>query len=746
MATSNTSVKAPKKATPASAKADVDARKRHDQRKAWFIAEAARQARNRAIMARCEAFYDSEQIDSDIAQEMRDRGQNPVVYNECKPVIDWLIGTERRSRVDFIVIAEDEGEAADDDARNKTKLLKYIDDTNKAVFERSYAAEDQFKAGLGWLEVGIRSDQGKPMVFVGHESWRNMLWDSQASKRDLSDARYQFRIKVVDLDIALALFPDKEVELRSCMQTGDRLQVFNEWLAGAGLITGLDSFNGLNGGIDGDDYMSQMPVDTFNPRERVLLLECWSRDPVRVKTEAGDSLGEIKMKVRCAIMTEKDTLLEADSPFNHDRFPFIPYWAYRKRRTGLPYSPILPLMGPQESLNHRMSKSLWEASRNQLLTEVGAIDDEVMDLEEVRGELNSPDGMAVFANGALSGNKVREREDQGQAAKQLALAERDINTIRQMSGVTSENRGLDTSATSGIAIRAKADQGGMLTAELFDNQLLARQLEGEMTLSLAEQFIKHPMTIRVAGEQGNSYERVKINQPQADGTYLNDISERRAHFVVGEQAWKQAYAEAAFDSLMQVLTQLGSTAPNVVINLLDVVFEMNPNLPRKRQILERIRQVNGQVDPDSKPTPEQQQAAQQKAQMAQAEFEAKMATLQATVKEAQAKGEKLSAESMNTLITTVYEAAQAAQVAIQVPGAMVVADQLLASVGFKDQAGGEGTGAMVPSAPPQQPQQPIPPLRQADGAAVGHERGIQTVAADGATARMGTPEIQPEGS
>ena len=123
-----------------------------------------------------------------------------MVYNEIKPAIDWMIGTERRSRVDFYVVAEDDGPEAEDDATNKTKLLKYLDEVNRAAFERSYAAEDMFKAGVGWLEVGLRGDRTGVPIFVGAESWRNILWDSNDRRRDLSNARYLFRIKIVDLD------------------------------------------------------------------------------------------------------------------------------------------------------------------------------------------------------------------------------------------------------------------------------------------------------------------------------------------------------------------------------------------------------------------------------------------------------------------------------------------------------------------------------------------------------------------
>lgn len=715
----------------------MSAQERHEQRKAWFVAEAAKQGPNRARMAKCEAAYDSEQWSREAAQAVEDRGQNPIVYNEIKPAIDWMIGTERRSRVDFYVVAEDDGQEAEDDATNKTKLLKYLDDTNRAQFERSYAAEDMFKAGVGWLEVGLRGDRTGVPLFVGAESWRNILWDSNDRRRDLSNARYMFRIKIVDYDVALAIFPDKKAELERCIQEGDDLSVFSSWMSGSGLISGLDAF-GANS--DEIDFITPKPVGLFNPRKRIMLLECWSREPQR-RPASSDGLGDpVEFKMRVSIMTEHDTLIEAWSPFNHDQFPFIPLWAYINRRTGLPYSPILPMLGPQEALNHRMSKAIMEAASNQLMIEEDAIG-KAMDIEEIREELNAPDGMPVFKTGALSGNRVRERPSAGAATQQLMLAERDKATMRSASGVTADNRGEDSNVISGKAVIAKSEQGGLLTAELFDNLLLGRQMEGELTLSMAEQFVRAPMTLRVAGD-GRKVERTKINQPQADGSYLNDITARRAHFVVGEQAWKQSYAESAFASLMEVLTQLSAAAPQVVINLLDVVFDMHPNLPRKKALLDRIRAVNGQQDPDGKLTPEQEQAQQDMAAKAKAQYDATMAKIQADIQEAVAKGEKLVADAMKSRLEALYISAQAAQTLTQIPAATPVADELLRAAGFKD-AGAQPGDVIDPNAVPQgdAPAAPIDPSMgpqpPADGVAPppqmgdGEAMGIETVASDG---------------
>lgn len=687
-------------------------RDRHEMRKNWFLGEAARQAANRAMMARTEAFYDGEQWRHEEAEELRARGQRPVVYNEIKPTIDWLLGTERRTRVDYVVVAEEQGEEASDDAASKTKLMKWLDATNRTQFERSAAADDTFKAGIGWIEVGLRGDKNGPPIYIGQDSWRNHLHDSRATKKDLSDARFHFRIKVVDLDIALACFPDKEEQIRACTQEGDDANLFRDWMAGSGLISSLDDFGA---GVSNDlDYLMDNPVDLFNGRPRIMLIECWQR--IAVPNTEPNQYGiadPITFKVMCSIMTERDTLIEAMSPYRHDRFPFIPVWAYRNKRTGLPYGPVWQLIGPQESLNHRMSRALFEASSNQMMVEEGAWEPEVMDLHELRTELNDPNGIAVFAKGALAGGKVQDRQHQPQARQQLDLAAHDIQALRQMSGVTGENRGLDTNAQSGRAVLAKQDQGSMLTTELFDNLLFARQLEGEMVLSLCEQFLNMPLTV-ITEDDKQGQEFTELNQwDEASGQYINDITARQARFKVGEQAWKQTLAESAFDSLMQVFTQLSAAAPQVVINLLDVVFEMHPNLPKKSVILERIRAINGQAPLDGKMSPEQAAAKQQAAQQAQAQFELQMAQMQAAVKEAQARGEKLDAEGMAKRLESLRLAAEAAATLMTIPQAMPVADQLLRSAGFQDRDAPQVIDMQQPAQPAQ-----IPPAQPTETGAL----------------------------
>ncbi|MBC3906216.1 portal protein [Undibacterium umbellatum] len=690
------------------------ARIKHGRLYNWFETEMRRQQANRFQMALDEDYYDSIQWRPDEIAELKDRGQQPTVYNEIKPTIDWLIGVERRTRVDFEVMARDDDEGADEDAKCKTKLLKYIADVNRVEFERSAAADDCFKAGLGWLEIGISPDPEDEPIYSRFESWRNILYDSLGTRDDLEDSRYLFRFRTLDLDIAIAYFPDKERELRASAVHQDKEQ-FLEYFNGKRLDSSSD-YEGTTDKYNMYDYSAW----EHNDRERVTLIEAWYKEPTKETTGKGVSaIDRTRMLMQCTIMTAKYIINDSPSPYKHNRFPFVPYWCYRRKKDNAPYSVIRPVRSPQDALNKRMSKAIHVISTNQVIAEADAFDDNVMTAEEARDELQAPDAFVLLAKGGLEKLKTHRENDVAQGHLQMAQADREI--IRNASGVTSENLGRDTNATSGIAIQRKSEQGSQQTAEIFDNMLFSRQMEGEIKLSLIEQYYNEAKTFSITGER-KKREYVRINQKDpVTGQLLNDMTARKAMFVIGENAWKQTLQQAAFESLMQLLTQLAPTAPQVVTALLDTVFEL-ADLPNKKLVIQRIRQITGMTDPDEPPTPEQQQAQQQQQALQQAQIEAQMAQAKADIVKANAQGEQIDADRLKKTIEAVYVAMQASQTIAQVPGVTPVADELLKSVGFRDQNPGMPQAPEMVPLPVDQPTQALPPAPlQADGAATGIE-------------------------
>jgi hypothetical protein len=82
--------------------------KRQKQLLEWYHQEREKQAPNRYQMAIDQDFYDNLQWSDQDIQELADRGQAALTFNEVAPTVDWITGTEKRTRVDYKVLPRSE--------------------------------------------------------------------------------------------------------------------------------------------------------------------------------------------------------------------------------------------------------------------------------------------------------------------------------------------------------------------------------------------------------------------------------------------------------------------------------------------------------------------------------------------------------------------------------------------------------------------------------------------------------------
>lgn len=595
----------------------------HKQLLDWYTQEREIQALARYQRAIDDDYYDHLQWSEEDAQEVRSRGQSPLVYNEIKAVIDWILGTERRMRIDSIVLPREEEDV--DGARVKTKLMKYLSDVNKVPFARSRAFEDATKSGLGWLEDGIDTEPGTELLQSRAESWRFMLHDSKSREPDMSDARFIFRWRWLDLDIAQGYFPDSAAQLARSAVAHDLDLNENE-----------DDFYYLGQHFqarneNGDVITRSTSLsDAFhhNRRRRVKLIEGWYYKSAKVSLYTGDSRFEglehddnnkhmakafddglielvdhVRLQMHVGMFTEGHMIYSGRSPYRHNRYPFTPVWGYRRARDNAPYGVIRGQRDAQDDLNKRFSKTLFLLSTNRVVAD----NDAVEDWDELADEVAAPDGIIKKKRGAQLDIETNVELSQAQ----LDIMERDRSFVHTAGGVTQENLGRETNAISGIAIQAKQEQGSVSITPLFDNLRLACQLQGEKQLSLIEQFMTDQKTIRITGKRGKP-EYTKINEwDEERQEYLNDITAAQADYVVGEQKYQKTLRLAMFETLSNLI---GALPPDVAMKLLPTVFEFM-DLPEREDIISEIRKVTGQVD-DQDMNDEERAAAEAQARMA----------------------------------------------------------------------------------------------------------------------------------
>ncbi|MBV7408759.1 hypothetical protein [Maritimibacter sp. DP1N21-5] len=690
-----------------------------------YLAELDRQSEGRASMASDEAFYHGHHWTPEDLATLDERGQLPLTFNVTATSINYLLGTERRGRTDYKILPRrKEGAAA---AESKTQLLKYIADQNRTEFEWSQAFAECVTAGLGWMESGVQDDSEGEPIYEGSESWRNMIFDSAAKKMDLSDGRYKFRTAWVDLDIAKARFRNRAGVLRHSATRNLTI----------GILGTLDGF--------GDDAMdererfvqegafgSYIAGGYSEDRDRVRLIECWFKLPAEEKImKGGQFAGEIFdegsighyvdlqtggasiirktiLRTYVMIMTDDGVLWLSKSPYRHNRYPFTPIWCYRDSTNGMPYGFVRNVKSNNMDINKRATKALHLISTARIIVDDDAVKPDGW--EAFEEEAHRPDAIIRIKPGA----KLEYVEGGQQAKEQLMLMSEGVNMIQSITGITDEAMGRTTNAVSGKAIIARQEQGALATAPVFDNLRFARQVHGEKMLALTEQFVTEQKEFRVTNKRGAAT-FITINEQNADGILDDWIARTKADYIISEDDWNATIRASQADEFMELLLKLAPVAPEMVINLLDLMVEML-DTPQREETVKRIRAMTGAKDPDADPnappTPEEaarMAAADKEAQMAERAANAEIGKMEAEAAVKIAQAQKTAIELVrimtgaeNDAVTKQKAALELANLALSSPSAVSIADQVMM------EARAEIAAHL---APPQQPQsQPQPTM------------------------------------
>ncbi len=653
-----------------------------------YLAELERQADNRKEMETDEAFYDGDQWSADELETLAARGQAPTVYNMIQTSVNWMLGTQRRSAMDYKILPRREDGA--ESAQRKTELFAHVRDMNHSQRSRSAAFADAVKVGLGWLETGQSDEEDGALVFDRSPSWRSILWDSLATEENLQDSRFISRTKWLDFDHAKVLWPD-------------RLDVIRR------SVHGLES----GGSAPGDEEMADSAMDsvefmesntiigrtgnenigTLRPRLRVIefwfkrlenvpimrggqfngeVYDEWSEGHWNeISTETATVVTRPRETVWLMMMTEKGVLDLRRSPYRHNRYPFTPVWGYRRAADNMPYGVIRSMRPINQAINKYASKGLHAISSNKLYVQEGSVDD----IEDTRDEMARPDGVVVYKQGF--GAPVRET-DTTTPALMDGFFSRDAALMQSISGITDEAMGRTTNATSGKAIVARQDQGALATSSLFDGLRFAELLHGEKILVNIEQFYDREMQFRILDDKDKPLWK-KINDTPA-----TSITGFKADFVISQDEWRATVRQAQVSQLMDLMMQMAPVAPQLVLGMLPTLLGMM-DIPKAQEFARMARELTGAPDPDedpNNPSPEtvarNEAAAKQQAmqdRMMEAEVSGKESAALKARAEAKLKGDQSTRERVQQQVA----ALEASGILAADPRLAAVADAIMAA-------------------------------------------------------------------
>ncbi len=644
------------------------------------------QADNRMEMAVDEDFYDGIQYTEADLAVFRERGQPPVTYNKVKDTINFILGTERKSKIDWTVLPRKKAGASA--AKAKTKVMKFVNDVNKGEFARSEAFQDSAVAGVGWVESGARNTDD--ILFLRPESWRNVWYDHLGYSPVGNDWRFVLREKWIDVDIATTMFEDRKDELETLAESVNSLYpyhpddiVMTDPASAFDLESGLDSF--YSGSIETARPRIKLMEMQYRTPQAVKILKArandtpygaldgaiyrseWEDHKYLVQGRYFTTIDAIRLVTRHMLWAGRTVLQEIQSPYNHNRFTLIPIFCYRRKRNNAPYGIVRDIRDPQSDLNRRRSKSYWLMSVNQYVIKTGAVPDKA----EFHTEMNKADGIAEV-NDMQGWRKV---DHSPEAAAHNAVAQDDERFIHSISGISNDTEWQKRKELSGKALDTMEDQSSTSNAVIFDRYWEAMQLTGEIILSNVEQFYDQEKELRITGDQ-QQQEFITVNERKPDGSVDNALTATKADFIIGKQAYRETIRKAMMQQFLDILGIIskagGAKGVEITISLLDILVDLMDDLPNKDEALARIRKITGQHAPEDEMTDQEktqvkqaeQQAMRDKAMMKQMQE----ALMQARVATEQAKAAKSQSEIMKNVADAILKKMDSFIKAMEVAG------------------------------------------------------------------------------
>lgn len=623
-------------------------------------------------------YYAGNQLDSEVLQRQRDLGIPPAIEPLVGPTIDAVLGMEAKTRLDWIVKAED---GADEIAEALGYELSQAERKSMADRACSDAYGSQVSVGLGWVEVSRDTD---PFHFPyrcrmvhRNEIW----WDWLAREPDLSDARYLIRRKWMDRKQAKLMFPGKK-ELIEHSGTG-----WNQY----DMIT-----HATDGGTVPDLTMAHAEERGWSVEElewrdlqnnRVCLFEVWYRTWEKVvvlKTPDGrvveldkDNPEHLAAVAAGVIQPQKATvarmnqawflgphkLHDGKSPYKHTKFPYVPFWGKREDRTGKPFGLIRGMMYLQDEVNARVAKMQWGLSATRSVRTQGAV---LMSDEDFNAEVARPDADIVLDPIKMRDGGVFKVERDFQLNQQQFNRLVDCREgIKRCAGVYNAFMGHDGQNKSGVAIQTLVEQSTQTLADINDNFHAGRTAVGDLLLSLIiEDMTGQQKELAVPSTVAHEAKVVPINIPAEDGHLDNDIQRIKLRVQLAD-----APSTPTFRA--QQLTTLGGAfetmPPQLQLIALPHLLELM-DIPNKQEIIEAVKQSQQQ------PTPEQiEEQIKQSVQMALLQKMTAQRDRDLDIKE-----RKSTNEDIERAVKTIMSAIEAGHAINTNPAAAETADDVMA--------------------------------------------------------------------
>lgn len=436
-------------------------------------------------------FYDGEQWSESEKLALEKSAQAPIVINKIATKIDAVSGNEISSRTRVAYRSRSGAKNEEQTARALTDLALYVAQKNDQSIELS----NMFKAGLitgvGWLDVGVKSNGSIPYIFNNCENELNIIYDIRSRNLDYSDARFVAREKWLDIPTLQALFKGKANTVIKQLQTQTYSQNF-----GIGFNEELTSAEEY---LNTQEQRAKVVEVQFKQTEKLYTVtnklgQSFSTfdKTLAYKEKENEVTESFNYRTYLVYFTESTVLSYKALDYDFNDFTLVPYFFKRKRTNGEPYGLVKSAIDPQREYNKRRSKALHLLNTVQVVADVDAVEDpNILAREAAR-----PDGIIL----KRPGKDLKILRNAELANSQVAIMNQATADIQETTGVFDDRLGKKTDAVSGIAIQQRQIASTNNQMFAFDNLRKVKKQLGRMILSLIRQYFTSEMIINITDD------------------------------------------------------------------------------------------------------------------------------------------------------------------------------------------------------------------------------------------------------